>query len=255
MAVLVARIALSAPDHLRARPAAPRTGSGSSPQRHSTAGALHRPAFLASSPLGARGSQRPLCGPASPRQLNREEECANLDLRGSSPAETRRRLTKPDASPKERLDNHTSRSPAQSRTEPPIGNSLPLLAPLFVWKFPYGTGCPGMTCTLCAIAVGNEPANVSYEGDDILAIAPLRPSARVHILIFPREHLADLPALLTLQPHKATAVVGCPRLANRRGLSKTGSRLVWNYVPDTHQRIGDPHLQLVGGEDLQGVQV
>lgn len=90
----------------------------------------------------------------------------------------------------------------------------------------------------------------------MLAIAPLRPAAPVHILLFPREHLTDLPALLTAQPHEAAAVMRvAQQLADQRGLSETGYRLVWNYGPDTHQRIGHPHLHLVGGQDLQGVQV
>lgn len=112
-----------------------------------------------------------------------------------------------------------------------------------------------MSCVLCAIAAGSTPATVFHQADDILAIAPLRPAARVHILLFPTEHFTDLPTLLTSQPAKATATMRVAQdMADRQGLALTGYRLVWNYGPDTHQRIGHPHLHLLGGQDLQGIQ-
>lgn len=112
----------------------------------------------------------------------------------------------------------------------------------------------GMSCVLCAIAAGAMHATVFHKADDILAIAPLRSAARVHILLFPTEHFADLPALLNSQPARAAATMKVAQdLAGQHGLTSTGYRLVWNYGPDTHQRLCHPHLHLLGGQDLQGV--
>ena len=103
-------------------------------------------------------------------------------------------------------------------------------------------------CVLCAIADHQAPATVHHEDDAVLAIDPLHPMAPVHILLFPRPHASDLSELLTNDPPAVTAVMSVAHhLTVRLGLSESGYRLVWNVGPDTGQRIGHPHLHLLGG--------
>ncbi|MGO1611448.1 HIT domain-containing protein [Brevibacterium aurantiacum] len=40
-------------------------------------------------------------------------------------------------------------------------------------------------------------------------------------------------------------------IAAQRGLNERGYRLVWNFGPDTKQRITHPHLHLLGGTLLR----
>ncbi len=53
-----------------------------------------------------------------------------------------------------------------------------------------------MGCVLCAIAPSEEEAERVYEDRGLLAITPLRPMAPIHLLLFPKEHVADLPTFL-----------------------------------------------------------
>lgn len=104
---------------------------------------------------------------------------------------------------------------------------------------------------LCAIAARREPATFHHEDDEVVAIDPLRPMAPVHVLLFPRRHAPDLPALLAVDAAVVAQVTTvADRLAERFGLRARGYRLVWNVGPDTAQRIGHPHLHLLGGRPL-----
>lgn len=73
----------------------------------------------------------------------------------------------------------------------------------------------------------------------------------MHVLLFPRRHAADLPALLAVDAAVVAHVTAvADRLAERLELRTRGYRLVWNVGPDTGQRIGHPHLHLLGGRPL-----
>lgn len=47
------------------------------------------------------------------------------------------------------------------------------------------------TCAFCEIAAGRAPATIVREWDDALAIVPLGPVVDGHILVIPRQHVAD----------------------------------------------------------------
>jgi histidine triad (HIT) family protein len=105
-----------------------------------------------------------------------------------------------------------------------------------------------MTCILCAIAGGEEPAEVHFEDARCMAIKPLRPMAPVHVLLFPRMHVADLLSYLEGSPESAGRLMRqAAQIARTLGLADRGYRLAWNFGPDTNQRIMHPHLHLRGG--------
>jgi len=110
-----------------------------------------------------------------------------------------------------------------------------------------------MDCVLCGIAQGDEAAERVYEDARVLAVTPLRPMAPVHVLLFPREHVADLPTFL-LEDVSAVGEVmrRAALIAAELGLTGSGYRLAWNFGPDTKQRIMHPHLHLFGGAVLSG---
>ena len=108
-----------------------------------------------------------------------------------------------------------------------------------------------MTCILCAIASGAEPAEVIFEDADCMAITPLRRMAPAHVLLFPRAHVADLPSYLDGSPESAGSLMRQgAQIARSLGLEDRGYRLAWNFGPDTNQRIMHPHLHLLGGRSL-----
>ena len=46
-------------------------------------------------------------------------------------------------------------------------------------------------CLFCKIAAGDIPSNKVYEDDDVLAFRDINPQAPTHILVIPKEHVAD----------------------------------------------------------------
>ena len=47
-------------------------------------------------------------------------------------------------------------------------------------------------CIFCKIAAGEIPGNKVYEDDQVVAFYDLNPAAKVHLLVIPREHIANM---------------------------------------------------------------
>lgn len=109
-----------------------------------------------------------------------------------------------------------------------------------------------MECVLCKVDSKEERAAILFENHEFLGIAPLRPMAPIHVLLFPRSHYDDLPSYLGSEPGSVGRLMQtASQLAAERGLQGRGFRLAWNFGPDTNQRILHPHLHLLGGAQLQ----
>jgi histidine triad (HIT) family protein len=52
-----------------------------------------------------------------------------------------------------------------------------------------------MTCLFCAIARGEEPADLVLESEHVVAFLDVRPVFKGHVLVVPREHHVTLPEL------------------------------------------------------------
>jgi histidine triad (HIT) family protein len=112
-------------------------------------------------------------------------------------------------------------------------------------------------CVFCKIIEGQIPSTRVFENDAFLAIRDIRPQAKHHILVFPKEHLADLDAAF---PEKGTAradLVGNlmqagTRIAREQGFAAQGFRAVINHGPDAGQTVFHIHLHILGGELLDG---
>jgi histidine triad (HIT) family protein len=104
---------------------------------------------------------------------------------------------------------------------------------------------------MCRVINGSEPETMMHRDSEVVAFAPLRAESAIHLLVVPIEHFETLPELLGAAPELAgtiTQIAG--RLAAERGLVESGYRLVWNHGEHTRQRIGHPHLHLLGGQML-----
>lgn len=109
-----------------------------------------------------------------------------------------------------------------------------------------------MTCVLCDVADGTEPAEILYDDGECVAITPLRTMAPTHVLLFPRVHDGGLPGYLDAEPESAGRLMQCAAtIASKRDLSERGYRLTWNFGPDTQQRTMHPHLHLLRGSPLR----
>jgi histidine triad (HIT) family protein len=107
------------------------------------------------------------------------------------------------------------------------------------------------SCIFCRIAVGEVPAKVAYEDDQVLAFHDLDPKAPVHLLIIPKTHVANVAAV---GPEHAPALgqimVVARRLAEEQGVAQSGYRLVVNTHGDAGQSVDHLHVHLLGGRRL-----
>lgn len=108
-----------------------------------------------------------------------------------------------------------------------------------------------MECLFCRIVAGEIPASKVYEDDRLLAFNDIAPAAPMHVLIVPKEHIANLNALT--EGHDA--LVGemmrrAAALAAGRGYAERGFRTVFNTNADGGQTVFHLHLHVLGGRPL-----
>lgn len=105
-------------------------------------------------------------------------------------------------------------------------------------------------CIFCKIAGGQIPADIVYEDDEIVAFRDINPSAPTHILLIPRQHIADL----NTASHEETALLGrillkAAEIARVEGLIN-GYRIVNNNGGDGGQSVFHVHFHLLGGRKM-----
>ncbi|MBI4991742.1 MAG: HIT domain-containing protein [Candidatus Harrisonbacteria bacterium] len=103
-----------------------------------------------------------------------------------------------------------------------------------------------MECIFCKITQKEIPADVIYEDDSVIAFKDIRPSAPVHYLVVPKEHIQSI-AHLGNNHHDIVAVLifVAKSLAEKVGLK--GYKLVFNVGREGGQVIDHLHLHLLGG--------
>ena len=105
-------------------------------------------------------------------------------------------------------------------------------------------------CLFCRIVAGEVPAEVVADSERTLAFRDIGPQAPTHVLVVPREHHADVAAVVDADPSLlgellATAV----GVARSEGLDG-GYRLVTNTGDDAGQTVHHLHVHVLGGRAL-----
>ena len=104
-------------------------------------------------------------------------------------------------------------------------------------------------CVFCMIAEGKMPAKVVYEDDDVVAFDDIMPQAPVHSLIVPRAHFATLNDAIPVDLlGKVFAAVR--KVAEIKGVDKTGYRVIVNNGRDASQTVGHVHVHVLGGKAM-----
>jgi histidine triad (HIT) family protein len=104
-------------------------------------------------------------------------------------------------------------------------------------------------CVFCGIARGEIPAAIVAESEAVVAFDDLAPKAPVHALVIPREHLAGVHDIRDGALLKAMVDLA-REVAERKGVAKSGYRLVFNIGPDAGQSVFHAHLHLLGGRSF-----
>jgi histidine triad (HIT) family protein len=112
-------------------------------------------------------------------------------------------------------------------------------------------------CLFCKMAAGTVPVPKVYEDAEYLCIRDIRPQARIHLLVMPKEHVASLEAAFPDHGPARSEMVGrlfeiAARIARQQGLLPDGFRSVINTNSHGGQTVFHLHLHLLGGEPLGG---
>lgn len=106
-------------------------------------------------------------------------------------------------------------------------------------------------CIFCKIIRKEVPSQPLYEDHDLIAFPDIHPAAPVHILIVPKEHMANL----NDAGKHDVATLGkmlrlSARIANDKGIAESGYRIVINNGEEGGQIVPHLHLHLLGGKPL-----
>jgi len=101
-------------------------------------------------------------------------------------------------------------------------------------------------CIFCKIAAGELPSTVVYEDDDVIAFEDLNPQTPVHTLVIPKAHYAHLGDDV---PDEVLGKVfgAVKKVAELKGVDKTGYRIVANTGEDGRQTVHHLHVHVLGG--------
>jgi histidine triad (HIT) family protein len=106
-------------------------------------------------------------------------------------------------------------------------------------------------CLFCRIVAGEIPATVVRETDTTLAFRDIAPKAPVHVLVIPKAHHPDVPALTRADPSLAGDVLAtAAAVAEAEGLHDGGFRLIFNTGPHGGQEVFHVHAHVLGGRPL-----
>ena len=108
-----------------------------------------------------------------------------------------------------------------------------------------------MECIFCKIAVGEMPANIVYEDENIIAFDDIFPKAPIHKLIIPRKHIATLNDIND-EDRELTGnmMLVAQKIAKDLHISEDGYRVLMNCNKHGGQEVYHIHLHLLGGKQL-----
>ncbi len=107
-------------------------------------------------------------------------------------------------------------------------------------------------CIFCKIVAGTAPSKKVYEDKHVLAFWDIRPRAKVHLLVIPKQHVASLKELDELPVESRAALLSaCVKVAKDQGILDEGFRVISNAGKDASQSVFHLHFHVVGGEKLR----
>ncbi len=105
-------------------------------------------------------------------------------------------------------------------------------------------------CLFCKIACGEIPSEKVFENDNMIIIKDINPQARIHLLVIPKKHYANLEEMAFENPSELAGVLhDFATVAPSLGL-EGGYRIVSNKGSFGCQSVNHLHIHVLGGEQL-----
>lgn len=106
-------------------------------------------------------------------------------------------------------------------------------------------------CIFCKIIANKAPSKKVFEDDRVLAFWDIKPRAKVHLLVIPKQHVSNLTELEQLPMESRSALLTtCAKVAREAGIAASGFRIIVNTGKDASQSVFHLHFHVVGGEPL-----
>jgi histidine triad (HIT) family protein len=106
-------------------------------------------------------------------------------------------------------------------------------------------------CIFCKIAAGEIDAEVVHDEDDVLAFEDINSKAPVHLLVIPKQHVANLEEIDGLSDGVIKRLFEVSSIvAERAGVAESGYAVRVNNGPDAQQEVFHLHLHVMGGRKL-----
>jgi histidine triad (HIT) family protein len=104
-------------------------------------------------------------------------------------------------------------------------------------------------CLFCRIIAGEIPSTTVITTDSVVAFRDIVPQAPTHVLVVPRQHLADVSDVAAAAPDVLAEMVDvAQRIADDECDGQF--RLIFNTGPTAGQSVFHAHAHVLGGADL-----
>ncbi|KAB7791253.1 histidine triad nucleotide-binding protein [Bifidobacterium leontopitheci] len=104
-------------------------------------------------------------------------------------------------------------------------------------------------CLFCKIIAGQTPSTKVYEDETTYAFKDINPKAKVHVLIVPKRHYANVAELAKDDPQQLAHIVAVAQSIADDAFHGA-YRLVFNTGLDAGQTVFHVHAHVLTGEKL-----
>ncbi len=106
-------------------------------------------------------------------------------------------------------------------------------------------------CIFCKIIAGEIPSKIVFQDDLLIAIEDINPTAPVHILIIPKEHIESLNEVSHSHNEILSHIqITAAALARKMNMDQNGYRLINNCGEWGGQTVMHLHYHLIGGRKM-----
>jgi histidine triad (HIT) family protein len=106
-------------------------------------------------------------------------------------------------------------------------------------------------CIFCKIARGELDAQIVHDEDDVLAFEDINSKAPVHVLVIPKQHVANLEEIGALPDAVVKRLFEVSSaVAEKLGVTEGGYAIRINNGRDAGQDVFHFHLHVMGGKKL-----
>mgnify|MGYP000733175115 CR=1 FL=1 len=104
-------------------------------------------------------------------------------------------------------------------------------------------------CLFCKIIAGEIPSEKVYEDDTTYAFEDINPKAKVHVLVVPRKHYANVAELAAADPQQLAHMAQVAQNIAGPGIPRC-LPLIFNTGIDAGQTVFHVHAHVLTGEKL-----